>query len=309
MKKRIIALLLVLVLLVPTAMASAAKYYRLKTKARLWQLPDYKSVVIDTYRQDWALTVDKSIDKTWSSITFTNGVFGYMEKNHYSYSSSYTAYVTRDNSNVKRGPDYSFETLETVMKGAKVTVYTTGSLYNYVKTASGTYGYLPRSILSKKKVAPTPAPKPADPYTAYVVSKGGTVGLRTSPSGANSAVYANIPYGTKITVLIYDPAFCYVDVNGSEGYMRTKYTSKYEPAPLPEGGGGSTPFSPYYTTAKKDSKGNSPRLYQGVGLGWSSVKVGVGDTIYVESKTKTDIYWFKVQVNGQTGYMPNKFFN
>ncbi len=79
MKKRLIAFLLILVILVP-CVASAETWYRLKEQKRLWNLPNYDSKVMDTYRADWALSVNSSVDKTWSAITFSNGVSGYLEK-------------------------------------------------------------------------------------------------------------------------------------------------------------------------------------------------------------------------------------
>ena len=79
MKKRLVAFLLILVILVP-CVASAETWYRLKEQKRLWNLPNYDSKVMDTYRGDWALTVNSSVDKTWSGITVSNGVSGYLEK-------------------------------------------------------------------------------------------------------------------------------------------------------------------------------------------------------------------------------------
>ena len=43
MKKRLVALLLVLVLIVPCAFASGEVYYRLKKNAKVWQFPNYES--------------------------------------------------------------------------------------------------------------------------------------------------------------------------------------------------------------------------------------------------------------------------
>lgn len=307
MRKRIVAFLLALVLVLACTAASAATYYRLKTSVKLRYLPNYNAQVLDVYRTDWALTVNKKIDSTWASITFSNGRIGYIERNKYVSSKSYAAWVTKDGTKVYHGPAYSFATLETINRGDRVTVLTQGSVYNYVKTASGTYGYVANGSLSKKKTSPTPSEKKETNYKAWVVSNGGTVGLRTAPSGSNSVVYADIKRGTEILVIEYDKNFCYVSVDGAEGYMRTKYISKIEPAPLPVPDPDPV-FVPYTTTAKQDNKGNSPRLYQGEGLGWSSVKLSVGETVDVVAKAK-DIYWVKVEVDGRKGYMPLKFLN
>ena len=309
MKKRIVALILVLVLLVPCALASAEVYYRLKERAKLRQLPNYDCVVLDSYRTDWALTVNSIVDKNWASITFSNGKVGYMERTHFVRCSSFTAWITKDETKLLHGPDYTFKKIGTLNKGDKVTVLTSGSGYSYVRTSQGN-GYVPSKLLSKKKVSPSPKPTTPSPvsYAAYVTSKGGTVGLRSKPSGSNDVVFMNVPYGTSITVLTYDKNFCYVSVDGTEGYMRTKYISKNQPAPLPTADPTAAPFTPYTTTAKADSKGNLPRSYQGEGLGWSNTKVEVGTTVDVIAKGK-DPYWVKVVVNGSTRWMPLKFLN
>ena len=307
MKKRIAAFLLVLVLVVPCALASAETYYRLKNTVKLRYLPDYNARVLDTYRADWAFTIDKKVDATWASVTFTNGKSGYTERKQFAYTKSYTAWVTKDNTKLYRGPGYGFSSVGTLNRGNKVTVLTHGSAYDYVKFSDG-YGYIANSVLSKKSVkASQQAKQSKTNYTAWVVSSGGTVGLRSSASGANSAVFANILPGTQITVLEEGKEFHYVSVDGTEGYMRSKYISRNEPAPVPV----TTPipaFEPYTTTSRTASDGTSPRLFLGEGLGWSSDIIPVGATVDVLSRGK-DPYWYRVSVNGKTGYMPSKYLD
>lgn len=311
MKKRITALILALVLLVPCAFASAETYYRMKDRAKLRQLPNYDCVTLDSYRADWALTVNNKVDKKWVYITYTNGKSGYMEASHIAKCSTTHAWVKKDDTKLRKGPDYNFATIAKIQKGEKVTVLTTGRSYNYVKTSQG-YGYMAASDLSKKKVSPSGGGGGGGSvsYSAYVTSKGGTVGLRSAPSGSKTVVIQNVPYATAITVLYqYNGTYSYVSVNGTEGYMRSKYITKNKPAPLPTAKPTPAPFVPYTTTAKADTKGNTPRLYQGDGAGYSSVKIAVGATVSVIAKSKKDIYWVKVEVNGQPGYMPLKFLN
>ena len=57
MKKRLIALLLILVILVP-CVASAAGWYRLTDKKRIFNLPDYNSQILDTYELSFLNQVD-----------------------------------------------------------------------------------------------------------------------------------------------------------------------------------------------------------------------------------------------------------
>ena len=315
MKKRIVALLLVLVLVVPCAMAAGEVYYRLKKTAKVWQFPNYESVSIASYRSDWVLTINKSIDKKWAYVTFTNGQDGYLEKGLYVRCKTSTAWVKSDKIKVRKGPNYSYATLYTVNKGDKVTVYSTGGSYSYIKTSAGT-GYIESRALSKKKVKPSGnASSDADTadevmkdvsYTAWVTSKGGKVGLRSKASGSNDVVFAKYKPGTKIQVTKEGKNFCYVSVDGKEGYMRTKYISKYEPATIPTSPT-KAPFTPYSTVASPAKEGEKVKIYQGEGLGWSVLmRVEAGTPVDVIKEGK-DPYWVKVKVNGKTGYVQKKF--
>ena len=169
MKKRLVALLLVLVLIVPCAFASGEVYYRLKKSAKVWQFPNYKSRVIDTYKQDWALTISKKVDKTWAKVLFTNGQDGYIERSLLKRCTSSAAWVSKDDIKVRRGPNYTYATLYTVSRGDKVTVITSGAAYSYIKTDAG-YGYIEKGALSSKQIkgsgSNTPTYKDVN-YTAW----------------------------------------------------------------------------------------------------------------------------------------------
>ncbi|MBR6966534.1 MAG: hypothetical protein IKH81_05570 [Clostridia bacterium] len=311
MKRRLVSLLLALVLLIPCA-ASAVTYYHINTgSVRLWYLPDYNAKVLDSYRQDWALTIDQTVEKTWASITFSNGRSGYVEKKYLTRDRSYAAWITQDNTKLKHGPGYVFKNEGSLDRGARVTVLTHGRGFDYVRAADGTCGYVSNNLLSKKKVNPTPAPAPSEKdvnYPAWVVSQGGSVGLRTAASRSNDVVFGKYPPGTEVTVLKELENFVYVVVSdGNVGYMRKEYVSKYKPAPVPTEPPAPV-FNPYTTTAKNDASGKGPRLYQGEGLGWSSVRLDVGTVVNVTAKGK-DPYWVKVEVDGSKGYMPLKFLN
>ena len=309
MKKRITALFLLLILVFSCAAASAVTYYSMKDRASIRQLPNYSSKVLDTYRSDWALTIDNVVDKKWALITYSNGVSGYIERPHLVIGKSYTGWIKKDNTALRKGPDYNFKALVNLAKGEKVKVLTNGKSYCYVKTDTR-YGYVPTSAISKTKVSPSQDVLPSGSnYTAYVYSSNGTsVPLYSKPDSYDKYFIKRVKYGTKITVVKkYNTTYSYVDVNGTRGYMASKYISKSKPAPLPTKKT-PKPFEPYTTYAIKDSKGNAPRLYRGEGLGYSSKKLTVGTTVKVIAKGK-DRYWVKVKVGSQTGYMPLKFLN
>ena len=324
MMKRLVALLLAMIIVFSCAAASAAGWYRLTDKKRIFNLPSYDSKAIDSYRADWALYINKSVDSTWASITFSNGVTGYIEKKYLSRDKSFTAWISKD-TGLKHGPGSGFANEGSLSKGAKVTVLTNGSNYSFVSSEAG-YGYVANGVLSRKKVSgsgSTSGGKTVN-YTAWVVTRGDPIGLRAEPSGSDSVVFETYYNGTAVTVLNELGEFSYVRMaNGHEGYMRSKYLSKNKPAKIssqaaeasiPTGDAPVAPADvqqsssfPFSATAVKDSEGNSPRLYRGEGLGWSSDVIAVGATVTVVDAGK-DPYWWKVQVNGVSGYMPGKFF-
>jgi uncharacterized protein YgiM (DUF1202 family) len=324
MMKRLVALSLALILIISCAAASAAGWYRLTDKKRIFNLPGYDSKAIDSYRADWALYINKSVDSTWASVTFSNGVTGYIEKKYLSRDKSFTAWVSKD-TGLKHGPGSGFQNEGSLSKGAKVTVITSGSAYSFVSSDAG-YGYVANSVLSRKKVSGSGATSGGKSvnYTAWVVTRGDPIGLRGEPSGSDSAVFETYYNGTAVTVLAELGEFSYVRMaNGHEGYMRSKYLSRNKPAQIsaqaaaasiPTGDAPVAPADvqqssgfPFSATAVKDSEGNSPRLYRGEGLGWSSDVIAVGATVTVLD-AGNDPYWWKVQVNGVSGYMPGKFF-
>ena len=307
MKKRFVALLLVLVLVLSAAAATAETYYRIRKKVNFWQFPSYESRIMDTYRTDWALTVNRFINKTWANITFTNGKNGYVERSYLVRVSASSAWVKKDKIKVRRGPDYVFNTLFTVNKGDKVTVLTNGANYSNIKASAG-YGYIENGALSKTKVSPSSSSSVTPPkdvnYTAWVISNGGKVGLRRTASGANSAVFAKYAPGTKVTVLQEGREFHYVSVAGSKGYMRSKYLSKYPPA----GSSGSTtpaPAAPVYPRSATAVKKAPFRNYEGAGW-YVAFYIDAGTPVTILAPGK-DPYWVKVQVNGRTGYMESKY--
>ena len=303
MKKRIVALLFALLMVLSCASASAAVYYRLTATVRLWSDSDYDSKVLDTYRRDWAFTITKKVNSTWAAVRFTNGKKGFVERRYFATSKARDAWITQDDTPLRRGPDYGFATVAKLDRGTKVKIITSGASYNYVRTTSGKFGYVAASVLSKKKVSPTPAAKSTktENYTAWIVSNGGKVGLRSKPSGSNSVVFAQYSPGTKITVLKHGDPFDYVSVNGSKGYMRTKYVSKVRPAAKTY----KPVFKAYTARARKAADGTKPRLYKGCGLGYSWKSVPTGTTVQVIDKAE-DIYWVKVKVNNVVGYMYKK---
>ena len=324
MMKRLVALSLALILIISCAAASAAGWYRLTDKKRIFNLPSYDSKAIDSYRADWALYINKSVDSTWASVTFSNGVTGYIEKKYLSRDKSFTAWVSKD-ANLKHGPGSGFANEGFLSKGAKVTVITSGSAYSFVSSDAG-YGYVANGFLSRSKVSGSGSTSGGRTvnYTAWIATRGDPLGLRSEPSGSDGAVFETYYNGTAVTVLTELGEFSYVRMaNGHEGYMRSKYLSRNKPAQIsnkaaedsiPTGAAPVAPADvqqssgfPFSATAINDSEGNSPRVYKGAGEGWSSDIIGAGSSITVLGPS-SDIYWYEVSAGGIHGYMPSKFF-
>ena len=103
MKKRLIALLLVLVMLVPAGIASAATWYRVNTSSlKVRFLPSENSKILGSYRKDYAATI-KSTKDGWSYVIFSNGFEGYVQTKYLSKGSSYSAWVAYDNTSLRKG--------------------------------------------------------------------------------------------------------------------------------------------------------------------------------------------------------------
>ena len=317
MKKRLVAFLLVLVILIPCA-ASAAGWYRLTEKKRLFNLPDYDSKVMDSYRTDWALSINSAVDSTWASVTFSNGVTGYMERKYLVLCKSSTAWISAGTANLKHGPGSSFATVGSLSRGDSVTVLTQGNNWSFVSSSAGT-GYIANSSLSDSKVSGSSGSSGKSVnYTAWVTSRGDPVGLRSAPVGTNDYVFQTYVPGTKVTVLKELSGFSYVRIaeDGQEGYMRSKYLSTVKPAQASSKEAQEAAASAAkaetsgfpFTAYARESGGEAPQLYRGEGLGWAHDPLQPGTAVTVIG-SGSDIYWFQVSVNGTTGYMPSKFLS
>ena len=303
MKKRIVALLLILVLLAVTGAAAAATYYRVNTSwLKLRQLPDAKSTVLDSYRTDFAATIVKKVDSTWSLIKFTNGHQGYAMTSYLSPTKShYSAWITENNTYVRTGPSTTFPAAGTFAKGTKVTVLSHGTAFDYVSSGD-TKGYVRNSYLSTSKVAKDGSSSgTAVNYTAWVANGNRTVNFRSAPAQDLSNVIAEYPTGTAVTVLEHGPTWDYVSINGTTGYMMTKFLSRNEPilpdAPAPE----PAPAGSYTAWVTCPNHG-SVNVHSGAGMGYSNAyRVRYGWQVTVLNQV--DSSWYKISYNGKTGYI------
>ncbi len=306
MKKRLIAFLLVLVLLVPTALAAAVTYYRVNTSSlKLRQLPDEKSTVLDSFRQDFALTVQRKVDSNWSYVTFTNGSEGYVLTRYLAKSKTYRAYITTDYTPIRTGPAYNFSNVGTLARGAKVTVLTHGTKYDYVISSVGR-GYVLNARLSKKYIKPSGKPStPASQdvyYTAWIVNPQGPVKLRTAPS-SKANVINSYPSGTQVTVWQHNQTWDYIEVDGNFGYMLNAYLSKNKPAPTPTVKPTDPPFVSYEAYITSINK-EGVNMRRHAGKGYAAIMVlpyGAKVTVLKEGD------WYKIRYNNRVGYVEREY--
>ena len=307
MKKRVVALVLVLLMLVP-AIASAVTYYRVNTSSLVVRmLPEDDATKLASYSLDTALKYSKKIDSKWSYVEFIGGKEGYVQTKYISKIKSYSAWVTNDDTPIREGVAYNSTEVGRLARGAKVSVLTHGKKYDYVKSSIG-YGYVMNGWLSKKKVkasgnASVPAFKPNANYTAYVTNGSRVVNLRAEPS-TKSAIIMYYPTGTQVNVISHGANWDYIQVGSNTGYMMTKFLTTAKPAPT-DVPATPTPKPGAYTAYVTSDNGKSVNVRKGPGTGHSVIfKAPYGSEIKVlEHNSK----WDKIEQNGKTGYMQNKF--
>lgn len=151
MFRKLIAFILVLALLLPIGSALAVRYYRVNCNwLKAHKQPSYSSVVVDSYRRDFAATIAQNYSGGWAKVRFRpSGATVYVQKKYLKLCSSYTAYVTTNKVNVRKGPALSFDSLGWVNKGTKVTVLTHGAAFDYVSSPRGN-GYIRNTYLRRK---------------------------------------------------------------------------------------------------------------------------------------------------------------
>ena len=309
MKKRLIALLLVLILLVPAGIASAASYRRVNTTNLVVRMqPSTSAKTLATYSKDSVCTLSKT-ENGWSYVTFVSGTTGWVQAKYLSKVSSYTAWVAYDNTQLRPRAAGS-GSLATLAKGTKVSVISHGSNYDYVKAGDFGYGYIINSRLSKKQVKASGSESKSNVasggnYDAWVLIAGDrTVNLYSSAS-TSSAKIASYGAGTKVYVNSHGSKFDNVTVDGNTGWMLTAYLNRSEPAPttVPGGGGssGDTSYTAYTVSANK----KAVHVRKGAGKGYSvSFDVPYGAPVKV---LKHNSKWDYIQYNGKKGYIDNSF--
>lgn len=219
-KKGLAVLLAVLIALLPACTALAS--YRVNTSwLKAHEEPSYSSTVVDSYRRDFAVSILGTYKGGWARVRFLpSGNTAYVQKKYLTKSSSYTAYVSKDDTAVYTGPATSFKSLGKLGKGTKVNVLSHGSAFDYVSTSKGK-GYIRNTHLTTSKPSTAGKAKSGSKAGHIKNPRNRTVNLRTGP-GKNYKVIAEYRPGTKVTVLNIGSAWCKVRVSGRTGYIMRK---------------------------------------------------------------------------------------
>ena len=133
--------------------------------------------------------------------------------------------------------------------------------------------------------------------TRYVNTNTRGLNLRATPNGN---VIGSYPRGTKVTVLSTDGGWSKVEVGSQTGYMASQWLS----ANKPSSGSGSSAIT---GTAVVNNPRDTQVLFLRKEPSTSSQALGYyrnGKTVTLLSKLDG---WYKVKVDGQTGYMMAKF--
>ncbi len=308
MKKRLVALMLVLILVIPAGIASAASWYRVNTNSlKVHYLPGSNSKVIGSYRRDYAVKINSSNADGWSDVTFSNGFNGYVLTKYLKKASSYTAWIYGDNTALRKGPDGNFSAIASLAKGTKVTVLTHGAKYDYVNAGSMGKGYVVNSRLSKKRVKPSgnksvSYKSESVDYDAWIMSTGKVKVRKTASTTA--PVVVSLKPGKKVHVTYKTASWSKITVNGSTGWIQNKFLSKSKPADNPGGNNnnqGDTSYTAYVVTANKKPL----NVRKGKGTGYAILfKINHGEEVTV---LKHYAKWDYIQYKGKKGYVDNSF--
>ena len=306
MKKRLIALLLVVILLAPASIASAAGWYRVNTSSvKVHYMAGENSKVLGSYRRDYACKI-LSTSNGWSYVQFSNGFKGYVQKKYLAKGSSYTAWIASDDTKMRKGPDGDFSAKAILAKGRKVTVLTHGSKYSYISAGSLGSGYVVNSLLSKTKVKKSGNKSESTQatggnYTAWIMSTG-KVKLRKSPN-SNAPVIASYNPGKKVTVIKHGNTWDKVKVGSKTGYINNKYLTTSKPAETEEPA--EKPTSGSYTAYVVSGNKKPVSVRKGNSKNYSVVfKVNYGQAVKV---LKHNAKWDYIQHGSKKGYIENKY--
>ena len=340
------AILLALVLLVsimPTALAAATMYVQTGNTGRLnlRVLPSTSAESLGLFSNGTPVVVEYTSGE-WAYVNIS-GQHGFMllsmltnkapssggnttakPTNAPAHTENTTMYVSTGNSgglNLRADASRNAKSRGVYANGTQVLVLGRDNTWAYVQIGAAT-GYMMLQYLSPYSPTPiTPAPGPTlDPgaATTLYVSTGnsGRLNLREFPSTSATSLglYAN---GTPVSAIRLANGWSQVIVDGQKGYMMTKYLSAAAPST----------YSPVAPTATPSPSGPVPTAYPGY-VGTMYVSTGNSGSLNLRESFSTGsrslglypngtpvyVYatlgaWVHVSMGGQTGYMMAKYLS
>ena len=196
-----------------------------------------------------------------------------------------TRVITAGTLNLRAGATTESEILGKYGWGTEVEVLGYDGSWAYVQVGGKT-GYMYTQYLGAEGSAS---------YTRYVNTNTRGLNLRSEPNGT---ILGSYPRGTAVTVLSSADGWSKVQVNGKTGYMSSLWLSSHKPA---------SGSSAVLGTATVSNPQDTQVLFLRSEPNTSSEALGYyrnGKTVTLLAKLDG---WYKVQVDGKTGYMMAKY--
>lgn len=225
--------------------------------------------------------------------------------------------TANDYVNLRQEPSLSAKKLGTAPTGAVLTVFSLSGDWAYVQYMSIT-AYVHRNFISALTTVYPGQSSSGGSGTAIVVTASGTgtVNLRTTASTVGAAI-AQLPVGSRVTVLSDDGSWCRIQWNGLEGYMMRSFLRYEQDAQPPENTSSPTESAaPSESASPSESPAPTPRP-AGVSATVASqlvylrqepsensasvVLLAFGDPLTVYTQTGE---WWQVSWEGSMGYLP-----
>ena len=197
-----------------------------------------------------------------------------------------TRVITAGTLNLRAEASTDSEILGKYGWGTDVEVLGSQGGWSYVNVG-GQYGYMYSQYLGSQGETS---------YTRYVNTNSRGLNLRSEPNGT---ILGSYPRGTAVTVLSTANGWSKVKVQGQTGYMSSLWLSSHKPSD----GGSSSAIG----TAVVNNPVSTQVLFLRSEASTSSEALGYyrnGKTVTLLAKLDG---WYKVKVDGQTGYMMAKY--
>lgn len=190
---------------------------------------------------------------------------------------------------VRSGPSSHYKAVDWLKKGDDVTVLSSSSGWDYIQYGNHK-GYVYDQYLHTLQTN-VATPASSSGTSAFVNTYSLT--LRQSASGSSKAL-DYLMKGEKVQILGYSGNWAKVSVNGKTGYVDKSYLSGLTSAPVTSPSTSFAAVNTYSLTLRQSASSSSKAIDY----------LMKGKTVQVLS---TSGNWYKVSVNGKTGYVYKKY--